>query len=114
MEVTFENVLDALPYFIEIVEKANIVELARSDKDINSAESIEKRGIKLITKAITQNYKQIKPNLLELVAALQGTSAEEVKKMKPAKAIKVIIELFKDKELIEVFTDAMGSATEEQ
>ena len=110
--VTSEQAFDMLPYAVDIYEKLNIKEYAiekaqeakKSGKDANA---IQTEVGEDIIKYIVKNSPKVKTEFFSIVAVACKKTLAEVKKQPPAETIKVFMEVFRDKDLLDFFKGGM-------
>lgn len=112
--LTSEQVIDILPYAVEIFEKLDlrgyIVKNKGQAPDNTSKEKLEKlqkeKGVEMMIH-ILRNASKAKEDIFALVAVLQGTTAEEVKRQSFVKTLSHVKEVLSDPEIMGFFSTAM-------
>jgi hypothetical protein len=114
--LTSEQVLDILPYAVDIFDKLDIEGYAAKNKiqipqniSKEKAAEIQKKTGVMIIKYILKSAPKAKEEIFSLVAVLQGTTADEVRKQSFFKTAAQLKEVLSDKEIMDFFTTAMQS-----
>jgi hypothetical protein len=109
-----EQVLDVLPYAVDIFEKLDLkgyIEKNKTQVPKNaSKEKVEQlqreKGLDMMTH-ILRNAPKAKEEIFQLVAVLQNTTPDEVRKQSFVTTLKYFKEVLTDKELMGFFKAAM-------
>ena len=108
--LTTEQCIDALPYVADIVEKLEIMEeyekLRGDKKTPRTKADIEKAGLNFIL-FVVKNSSKCKESFFGLMAILMDCTPEEAKEKPPAESVRVLKEIFDDKELFDFFKQAV-------
>lgn len=105
MKLTTEKTLELMPTMIDIYDKLDMGEYIKKVRKENKGITNEKAAEKAL-KYIGRNTPKIIPEVIEVVAAVQGDSSDEVKKQSPIKTIKVFMDLLHDPEVSGFFDSA--------
>jgi len=118
-QLDYDKGADIVPIFAEIIDKLNltgaIAELAEDVTDENgnkkdlSQKDFMKIGIDYFIKKVFKNFNTVKEELREIARIVLDIEEEEFAKNPPGfwKTMKVITEIFKDKDFIDFFSDAI-------
>lgn len=101
--INTEQAFDMLPYVSDIYAK---LDFESYRKTINKGKDIETVGLDAIM-FIIKNSGKIKAEIFEIVAVVDGKTADEVKKQPITKTLFTFKALFTDTELMDFFKGAM-------
>lgn len=106
--LTSDKALDMLPIFVDIYDKLDMDTYRKKAAEENKGKELDQMGIGIDGfKFILRNSAKVKGEILEIVAAFEGKTVEEVKKQNFLITIKSFKEVFSDKEAIGFFKDAV-------
>lgn len=112
--ITTEQVFDMLPAVTEIFEKLEIKEYfiktgkENKDKKVKKDELVLKNEFAInLGIHILKNSQCVKEEVFEIAAIVDGISVEETKKQSPMKTVKAFKAVFQDKEVVELFKQAV-------
>ena len=110
---TVLSILGKLELKDELVKVFN--EFSGEDKKLTEAQ-IQKRGMNVMASLLQQvlrNIMVVKEDINSLLSDLTGKDIEEIKNLGAAEYTKLVIQLFKNPEIKEVFTSAASLMTDE-
>jgi hypothetical protein len=107
--INTEKAFDMLPYAIEIFEKLNIQSFGKKLREkYNGQKNVDQMAVGIeVFLFIAKNSSKVKAEVFNLVAILEGKSAEEVKKQSFATTLSSLKLIFSDEELLSFFKSAM-------
>jgi len=106
--INSEQLFDMLPTVVVLYDKLDLDTYVKKIGKENKTKKLDEKALGIdIFKHVLKNSGKIKEEIFEIVAIFQGSEIEEVKKQSFGKTIKVVKEVFTDKEAIDFFKSAI-------
>ena len=110
--ITSEQAFDMLPYAVDIYDKLKIKEYAVKKAQEGKKSGKDADAVRLdvgedIIKYIVKSSPKVKTEFFAIVSVACKKTLAEVKKQPPTETIKVFMEVFSDKDLLDFFKGAM-------
>lgn len=106
--LTTEKALDMLPAFVDIYDKLDMDSYRKKAAEENKGKKLDPMTIGIDGfKFVLKNSGKVKEEILEIVAAFEEKTIEEVRKQNFMITIKSFKEVFMDKEAVGFFLDAV-------
>jgi len=114
MGISTEKAFDMLPFVVEIIDKLDIktegkriaMRLKEADPEKAGDDLKYEIGIEIIM-YVGKNMKKVKEDFFGLVAVASDVDIETAKARPLSESIKILKDIFMDKELMDFFTTAM-------